>query len=67
MSGELAFKLYQQASDRLEEYIRHAPPASDEHPAPSPGEREQEIERLRHAVELAKQAYVRARADHAEG
>lgn len=65
MSCELAFKLYQQASDRLAEYINQAPSSSDGHTVPTPGEREQEIERLRRAVETAEEAYVRARADHA--
>lgn len=66
MSCELAQKVYEQAKDRLEEYVNHAPPTLDDRLGPGAGERDQEIERLKHAVDIAKEAYERAKADHVE-
>jgi len=66
MSQELTQKLYQQAKDRLEEYVNQEPPAHGDRLAPSAGARQQEIERLRHAVEVAEEAYAKARAGHTE-
>ena len=65
MSCEQAQELYEQAKDRLEEYVNHAPDSEGDRLAPGPGERAQEIERLRHAVEMAEQAYEKAKIDHA--
>jgi hypothetical protein len=67
MSCELAQKVYEQAKDRLEEYVSHAPPSAGDRLGPGAGEREQEIERLKHAVDIAEQAYERAKLDHVDG
>lgn len=64
MSCELARKIYEQAKDRLEEYVNQAPTSAGDRLGPGAGERSQEIQRLRHAVEMAEQAYERARAEH---
>ena len=64
MSCELALKLYEQAKDRLEDYVNQTPPPDGNRLAPGAGEREQEVERLRHAVDLAEEAYERAKAEH---
>jgi len=68
MSYELELKMYEQAKDRLEEYLRQEPPAAGDRLAPNAGERHQEVQRLRHAVEMAEQAYehAKARAGHIE-
>jgi hypothetical protein len=66
MSCELALKIYEQAKDRLQEYVDQPPPAAGDRLAPGPGERAQEVERLRHAIEMAEQAYEHARAEHVE-
>lgn len=64
MSYELALKTYEQAKDRLEKYQSQEPPAHGDRLAPNAGARQQEIERLRHAVEVAKTAYEHAKAQH---
>ena len=64
MSYELALKTYEQAKDRLEEYLNQEPPAHGDRLAPNAGARQQEVERLRHAVEVAKTAYEQAKAQH---
>lgn len=66
MSCELALKIYEQAKDRLQEYVDQAPPSPGDRLAPNAGAREQEVERLRHAVAMAQQAYLRAKAEHVE-
>lgn len=66
MSCELALKVYEQAKDRLEEYVNQSPPAPGDRLAPNPGGRDQEVERLKHAVEMARQAYEQAKAEHVE-
>lgn len=66
MSYELAQKVYEQAKDRLEEYVNQAPPPASDRLAPDVGVRDQEVERLRHAVEVAKEAYEHAKAQHDE-
>lgn len=65
MSYELALKAYEQAKDRLEEYVGKEPPAAGDRLAPNAGARQQEIERLKHAVEMAEAAYEQAKAEHA--
>lgn len=64
MSYELALKAYEQAKDRLEEYENQEPPAQGDRLAPNAGARQQEVERLRHAVEVAQAAYEHAEAEH---
>jgi hypothetical protein len=64
MSYELALKAYEQAKDRLEEYVNQEPPAHGDRLAPNPGARQQEVERLRHAVDMAEAAYQHAKAEH---
>lgn len=66
MSCELAQKVYEQAKDRLEEYVNQAPPEAGDRLAPGPGERAQEVERLRDAVAMAEEAYEHAKAEHVE-
>ena len=66
MSYETALKAYEQAKDRLVEYENQEPPAHGDRLAPSAGARQQEVERLRHAVEVAQAAYEHAQAQHVE-
>lgn len=61
-SCDEALKLYEQAKDRLEEYFNKPEDPSDRLD-PGPGQREQEIERLQHAVVLAADAYERAKKE----
>lgn len=66
MSCEMALKIYEQAKDRLDEYVNQAPSPDRDRMAAGRDEQHQEIERLKHAVEMARQAYEHARAEHVD-